>query len=226
MTNDKLRYSIFMSRLWNCDKFSGVKPRVQSRSLSKTGSREPNWIKPLSNWTIGYTYQVTESSSFIIVFKDKQKQNLSHFLAKEMIIGFWGVILKPWRACIAMEDWTSSSNSTNAIPGFAEIILISLKPRYCSKRLWSIALVVPSGRFWMKSMLFGGIASCPPGWNEGCFQNEKISTMEKLQKIDMVRNKVRTRTLTAGGTPFWEVGPLAMLGRLVSSRFLSTEIQG
>lgn len=37
-----------------------------------------------------------------------------------------------------------------------------------------------------------------------------------------VLNKVRTRTLTAG-TPLLALGPLAMFGRWVSSRFLSTE---
>jgi hypothetical protein len=50
----------------------------------------------------------------------------------------------------------------------------------------------------MKSMLFGGIVSCPLGWNEGA------------------------------GTPLLALGPLALgplavFGRWESSRFLSTE---
>jgi hypothetical protein len=71
-------------------------------------------------------------------------------------MGFSGVILKPWRACIATMDWPSSSNSTKAMPGLASIIRTSRKPGYCWNRIWSIMLVVWSGRFWMKRMLFGG----------------------------------------------------------------------
>lgn len=81
-------------------------------------------------------------------------------------MGFWGVILKPWRACIAIEDWLSSSNSTKAIPGFASIMRTSLNPGYCLNSTSSIILVVSYGRFWMNSILLGGSTT---SWAPGCF---------------------------------------------------------
>lgn len=95
---------------------------------------------------------------------------ISYFLAKVIIMGFWGVILKPWRACMAMDDCTSSSKSTNAIPGFASIKRTSLKPGYCSKSISSILPVVSWGKFSMNKILLGAAVSWAPGpWrNDAC----------------------------------------------------------
>lgn len=61
---------------------------------------------------------------------------------------------------MAMDDCTSSSNSTKAMPGFASIIRTSLNPGYCWKSISSIELVVSWGKFCMNSILFGAAASC------------------------------------------------------------------
>lgn len=98
-------------------------------------------------------------------------KKVSYFFAKVMAMGFWGVILKPWSACMAMDDWTSSSNSTKAIPGFASIIRTSLNPGYCRKSNSSIILVVSWGKFSMNNILFGAAASCALAfpWRNGAW---------------------------------------------------------
>lgn len=108
-----------------------------------------------------------------------------YFLAKEMAMEFWGVILKPWRAVMAIDEWMSSSNSTKAMPGFASINRTSLNPGYCLNSNSNIALVVSWGKFSMNRMLFGAAASCAfglPCRDEACWWytynlHESISTL-------------------------------------------------
>ncbi|KVI12430.1 hypothetical protein Ccrd_009083, partial [Cynara cardunculus var. scolymus] len=55
-----------------------------------------------------------------------------------MYIGLSGLILNPWRLCIATVACMSSPYSINAIPGFASTILTSLNPWYCLNNICNI----------------------------------------------------------------------------------------
>jgi len=61
-------------------------------------------------------------------YKSFRTERGSYFLAKEIFIGFVGVILKPWREFLAAPAWTSFSNSTNAMSCRPGTKRTSLKP--------------------------------------------------------------------------------------------------